>query len=728
MKKLMFFCCFYIFYLLNIYACDMVLMVSRNNKPLDSAEVRRILISLRARGNFYNPHGWGIVAFDKQGVPIPGYEYIFRNNRWTKRIDPVRYSSNIRAMNDDNYLDAIEQVISKEPYLVMGHVRQATTGSNNIADPHPYVYQNEQGRYYAFAHNGTFPYTLYQKANDYVLQSTSDPNFAFSMTGWRHGIDSGYWFRFILSQLHEKEWKMAYVMQDLLIDKYDFFEVDGNNNPLDWCANFFISDGIQGYAFRRIKSNDYVQNVHKILSNVNDLNETYHLSSTFNIQDNQQMMLSGTDGTTNCYLPSMQYYAAGSYFQHLYVASESQEQTKLRFLRKCFYPRNARIFWSWLSYPFSRNFTDLPGTPNKILTSANNTYAVKRADNQWRFYGSLNNVVQKLNGIKARILNSNINENISNIENISFSLPMNETIRLYQYRNNWIAYWLMNQQSVQQALGPYLHQIDKVYSDTWAYDSRSMINGDQSMEFGKMYIITLKPGNGDIINFTWSNYQGTGDRASVFESPECFTPNYREEYKVITIESIHGYEDIDEIAIFDKDKCIGASKLKTFPIQILVYDQESRSADLCFKLVDKEKRLYENPLVYEIDLLSREMKRTVLNRDKINFNQIILKRGDFEDQNNSQIEISKVKVFPNPSKDIVNIQFDLKSSGIVHIEIYNIKGQKVGDLNQKSLNKGEHHFYWNSKSTDYAHLASGQYFLRISSGSNIINKKVQIIK
>lgn len=722
---------FVVFILMSIIyleACDMVLMVSRNNKPLESSELRSVLLSLRARGNFYNPHGWGIVAFDKKGVPIPGYEFFFRNNRWIKRVDQVRYSSNIRAMNDDNYMDAIEQIISKEPYLVMGHVRQATTGSSNIPDPHPFVYQNEHGRYYAFAHNGTFPYFLYEKANDYVIQSTSDPNFGFSMTGWRYGIDSGYWFRFILSQLHAKEWKMGNVMQDLLTDKYDFFEVEGNDNPLDWCANFFISDGIQGYAFRRIKSNDYVQNVHKILSNVNDLNEDYYLTSTFPIQENQQMMLSGSDGATNCYLPSMQYYAAGSYFQHLYVSSESQTQSKLRFLRKCFYPRNARIFWSWLSYPFARNITDLPGEPNKIITSVSNTYAVKWLYNNWRYFGNFNSVVQAYNGIKARIINNNNNEVNGNFENISFSLPLNETIRLYQNRSNWIAYWLMNQQSVQQAIRPYLHQIDKVYSETWVYDTQSMINGDQSMEFGKMYIITLKPGNGDISNFTWNNYQGNEDRPSVYEFPEYFSPNYQDDYKVLMIESVLGYENIDEIAVYDKDQCIGASKLKKFPLQILVYDQENRSAELSFKMVDKDKRLYEYPLVYEVEPLSRKTNRVVLNSDKINFNQIILKRGEFEDQNNTQPEISKVKIYPNPAKDIVNIQFELKSSGIIRIEIFNIKGQKVGSLNQKNLNKGEHYFYFNSRSTDYAHLASGQYFIRLSNGSSIINKKIQIIK
>ena len=68
----------------------------------------------------------------------------------------------------------------------------------------------------------------------------------------------------------------------------------------------------------------------------------------------------------------------------------------------------------------------------------------------------------------------------------------------------------------------------------------------------------------------------------------------------------------------------------------------------------------------------------------------------------------EVKLYPNPVRDILNIEIekDIKS-----IEIYNIQGQKVLSSNQKQINVSD--------------LAAGMYMVRIQdTDNNIATKKV----
>ena len=69
-----------------------------------------------------------------------------------------------------------------------------------------------------------------------------------------------------------------------------------------------------------------------------------------------------------------------------------------------------------------------------------------------------------------------------------------------------------------------------------------------------------------------------------------------------------------------------------------------------------------------------------------------------------------VKLYPNPVRDILNIEIE---SDIQSIEIYNIQGQKVLSSNQKQINVSD--------------LASGMYLVRIQDiDNNIATKKIVI--
>jgi hypothetical protein len=85
--------------------------------------------------------------------------------------------------------------------------------------------------------------------------------------------------------------------------------------------------------------------------------------------------------------------------------------------------------------------------------------------------------------------------------------------------------------------------------------------------------------------------------------------------------------------------------------------------------------------------------------------------------------ISALRVYPNPFNPDVNIAFSLGKTAPVSVSIYNLRGQKVGTLQNGVLNAGDHTLTWNGKDNTGRSVASGVYFARIET-----NGKAQIIK
>ena len=79
--------------------------------------------------------------------------------------------------------------------------------------------------------------------------------------------------------------------------------------------------------------------------------------------------------------------------------------------------------------------------------------------------------------------------------------------------------------------------------------------------------------------------------------------------------------------------------------------------------------------------------------------------------------------YPNPFNPTTNIQFDLPIAGDIHLDIYNILGEKVATLASGYHEIGRYTIQW-----DASNLASGMYFYRISSPKFTLTKKMVLLK
>ncbi|MCW1148171.1 fibronectin type III domain-containing protein [Flavobacterium lacisediminis] len=116
-------------------------------------------------------------------------------------------------------------------------------------------------------------------------------------------------------------------------------------------------------------------------------------------------------------------------------------------------------------------------------------------------------------------------------------------------------------------------------------------------------------------------------------------------------------------------------------------------------------RLGGNQAIVEFDDL--QIYNYELNVSQVGelYNNNVLASSDFS-QNNLE-----VKLYPNPVRDILNIEIE---NDIQSIEIYNIQGQKVLSSNQKQINVSD--------------LATGMYMVRIQDIDNKIATKKIVIK
>ena len=90
--------------------------------------------------------------------------------------------------------------------------------------------------------------------------------------------------------------------------------------------------------------------------------------------------------------------------------------------------------------------------------------------------------------------------------------------------------------------------------------------------------------------------------------------------------------------------------------------------------------------------------------------------------------ISKPLAYPNPFNPNVNIAFSLNKSSPVSVDVYNVKGQKVRNLQNGTMNQGQHSLTWNGKDGNGKEVASGIYMVRILSGKSSQAIKVMMMK
>ena len=94
-----------------------------------------------------------------------------------------------------------------------------------------------------------------------------------------------------------------------------------------------------------------------------------------------------------------------------------------------------------------------------------------------------------------------------------------------------------------------------------------------------------------------------------------------------------------------------------------------------------------------------------------------------EDEIPVPMEYALYQNYPNPFNPTTTIGFDLRERSHVVLEIYNVLGQRVASLVDRTMNAGRYSLNFNA-----SRLATGIYFYRITAGDFTNLKKMVLIK
>lgn len=84
--------------------------------------------------------------------------------------------------------------------------------------------------------------------------------------------------------------------------------------------------------------------------------------------------------------------------------------------------------------------------------------------------------------------------------------------------------------------------------------------------------------------------------------------------------------------------------------------------------------------------------------------------------------------YPNPFNPSTTISFEIPETNLVDVSIYNIKGQRICQLINKSMNSGHHTINWKGTNENNMPVSSGIYFTKIRYKNQIKTIKMLLLK
>lgn len=188
----------------------------------------------------------------------------------------------------------------------------------------------------------------------------------------------------------------------------------------------------------------------------------------------------------------------------------------------------------------------------------------------------------------------------------------------------------------------------------------------------------------------------------------------------------------DEVALYDGDLCVGA----------VVYEDQSEILNIKASLDDPTTEIIDgytsgHPLQLkvwkdnthteisfsEIDLIEGRLNYEIGGSTVIKIKENSLSIDTPETMKN---EITSV--YPNPFNPTTNIKFTLNKAGFVHLDVYNVKGQRVSSLVSEVNTAGVHLITFKGLNDHQEALSSGIYYLRLSGNDFRSVKKIMLLK
>lgn len=630
------------------------------------------------------------------------------------------------------------------PRILLGHVRNATSGSPNIPDPHPFI-MRYGGRDYSFMHNGTV-----SADSIVVLINNLDSNWLVEHQ-LDTDVDSEVYFSWIMLNIHLQNGNVLQGLKNALWLIYAYPNIYGYD------INFILSDGMDIYAYKQTDDDyhplayyydvDYSRRNHflaGVMSEFPDSSTPYVNMSNVEwesdrviheIDNNELVFISSTGNIVR--LPD--FARADGLYTHKLGFHQGVNWTGFPIMKT---PGTAPMS-DVLNY-----FTDTDRGGLGLVTYGDGYFdSIYWIHEEGWHPGEIPLNQKQLYKLTFASDSPSIHTSVDPgpmtqaclVDPSALSDPLLSSIVANE--RYWVSYTLLPSQNIKDAFGDSWANVKSVRAEDWFYSIPlvnpkgdplgseplySWITKGKNMDFGKGYIVTFKNNQN---SFTWNRSYAPELPTPGKEKAVCFTWEDTPDYVVIDVVDIDNADTIQEIGVLQDGTCIGAVNPDSFPCQILAYPDYENPSPLTFEIVYNTKAQPSSHYAYELlDLNNLAFSDGQIIAEKDGLYQVKLNGNGSGDSDSAVSIIRTMSNYPNPFNPNTNISFTLTAKAEANVLIYNIKGQIVREMGRKPYNVGINTIKWDGRDSANNPVSSGIYFIRINTESESHTHKMLMLK
>jgi len=380
--------------------------------------------------------------------------------------------------------------------------------------------------------------------------------------------------------------------------------------------------------------------------------------------------------------------------------------------------------WNWVGYPRLQrddtgtliDYANVSLLPHLSDIESADGYAEYR-NNHWTYHG-----LESLNSVDGYKLRTNMNDD-DTIRLYELGTII-DTLMVHQLQKEewiWLTYPCYETAQPLEALADVEDKIDYIMAEQWSMkrdDSGNWISDGfirPYLKYGDSIMVRAT----SACSFVWNRPLTTPD-VSEPQKTSYFTFMDKPDYETLMIESIDGDNDYSEIGVFQNDECIGARVIQAFPIQILAYSipAEEGGGDLSLMLYSESKgsrmASFQSSSSTNMTIAPEQhgFRSYAVNTDGEVVAPVLALGSNY----------------PNPFNPSTNISFSIPSPAKVKLTVYNVKGQKVKELINDTMDMGKHTVQWDGTDHSNRKVSSGLYFSRLEHDSKSKTIKMMLMK
>lgn len=172
-----------------------------------------------------------------------------------------------------------------------------------------------------------------------------------------------------------------------------------------------------------------------------------------------------------------------------------------------------------------------------------------------------------------------------------------------------------------------------------------------------------------------------------------------------------------------------AAHLNAQPYDMKIYEKDGNQITVATETVKK--------LTFALDqthalLVSQkngsQIKSTITGINKITFNELTHIEAT-EQQLKMNIKTFVLhQNYPNPFNRSTTIKYELPAPGWIHIQILNVKGQLIRNLESRYRHSGVHRIVWNGENDNQQLVTTGLYFYKVKFNDSFQMKKLLFVE